>query len=194
MSEGASIAGNRPHAIGPGRLVLVIGPSGVGKDTLINLARDKCRDNPSVVFPSRTVTRESSQHEENRAVTPDEFLREGASGAFVATWQAHGHSYGIARELDQELIAGRTAVLNVSRGVVDALRMRYANVAVVKIFAPSDVVAARLAARGRSSDGDLAARIAREHTIADVKADVIIENAGAADAAAAQLLATILSS
>lgn len=44
--------------IGPGRLVLVVGPSGAGKDTVLTLARDACRG--TVLFPRRVVTRPAS--------------------------------------------------------------------------------------------------------------------------------------
>jgi ribose 1,5-bisphosphokinase len=49
--------------IWPGRLVLVIGPSGAGKDTLIGLAQAACADGNDVVFPQRVVTREASSLE-----------------------------------------------------------------------------------------------------------------------------------
>ena len=51
--------------IGPGRLVLVVGPSGAGKDTLIAGARVKCLNNPTIVFPRRVVTRAASVAEDN---------------------------------------------------------------------------------------------------------------------------------
>ena len=41
----------RITVIGPGRLVLVVGRSGAGKDTLIGLAQAACADDPGVVFP-----------------------------------------------------------------------------------------------------------------------------------------------
>jgi ribose 1,5-bisphosphokinase PhnN len=51
--------------IGPGKLVLVVGPSGAGKDTLLSLARAACADDPTIVFVQRLVTREDSSAEDN---------------------------------------------------------------------------------------------------------------------------------
>jgi len=74
MSETATMA-KQAGAIGPGRLVLVVGPSGAGKDTLLRLAQAACADDRNVVFPRRVVTRESSEAEDNISVSPDEFRR-----------------------------------------------------------------------------------------------------------------------
>lgn len=180
--------------VGPGRLVLVVGPSGAGKDTLIGLAQARCNERADVVFPVRTVTREASPYENNRSVTPDAFAREAESGAFALWWQAHGHGYGIPNTIDGDLRAGRAVVANVSRGVIGEARSRYADVKVVNVTAPADVLATRLAARNRSSDGPLAARLGRVSGDKDFQPDAVIENIGDAEAGAVKLLAVILNS
>lgn len=194
MNEQVSGAVHAEQPIGPGLLVLVVGPSGAGKDTLIGLAQARCAKCSDIVFPVRTVTREASQHENNRGVTPDAFAGEAASGAFVLWWQAHGHGYGIPKAIDDDLRAGRNVVVNVSRSVIGEARARYANVKVVSITAPADVLAERLAARNRPSDGSLTARLARASDEKDLRPDVVIENTGEAEAGAARLLAVILNS
>src|SRR5262245_1288286 len=110
-------------AIGPGRLVLVVGPSGGGKDTLIAGARSACAnsactDDASVVFPRRVVTRPSSSFEDNATMSEDAFRQAVAEGAFALWWDAHGHAYGIPASIDDDIRAGRTVVCNVSRGIV----------------------------------------------------------------------------
>jgi ribose 1,5-bisphosphokinase len=59
-------------------------------------------------------------------------------------------------------------------------------VSVVEITAPPEILAQRLAARGRAEDGDLTARLARE---GQVEPDVRILNTGAPEAGAARLVA-----
>jgi ribose 1,5-bisphosphokinase len=189
MSETATMAPEQSEALGPGRLVLVVGPSGAGKDTLLGLARAACAEDPGIVFPRRIVTRESSAAEDNVAVSADEFRRALAHGDFAVHWQAHGHSYALPLEIDDDIRAGRTVVANVSRTVLEALRKAYADVVVVAITAPPEVLAARLAARARRSDGDIGERLSR--TTDDANADVTIVNTGNADYHSRQLVRVI---
>ncbi len=100
-------------AIGPGRLVLVVGPSGAGKDTLLGLARAACADDRNVVFPRRVITREASASEENEEVSIGTFQEALARGEYAMHWEAHGHRYALPRAIDDEIRAGRTIVANV---------------------------------------------------------------------------------
>jgi ribose 1,5-bisphosphokinase len=189
MSETATTAPPATAAIGPGRLVLVVGPSGAGKDTLLGLAQAHCVEDSDVVFPRRVVTRESSAAEDNVAVSPEEFREALAHGDFAVHWEAHGHAYALSLEINDDIRAGRTVVANVSRTVVPALRESYANVVVVAITAPPEVLAARLAARARRSDGNITERLGR--SVDDANADVTILNAGSADYHGRQLVRVI---
>jgi ribose 1,5-bisphosphokinase len=178
-------------AIGPGRLVLVVGPSGAGKDTLLGLARAACADDGNIVFPRRAITREASASEENEEVSIGTFQEALTRGEYAMHWEAHGHCYALPRAIDDEIRAGRTIIANVSRTVIGAMRRAYANVVVVSITAPPDVLADRLAMRKRSSDGKLEARLGR--TVEDEAAapDVTIVNTGSAEYHSRQLVRVI---
>jgi ribose 1,5-bisphosphokinase len=171
-------ADGRPDAIGPGRLILVVGPSGAGKDTLIGGARAACADDPSVVFPRRTVTRDSTAAEDHDTSSAEDFRHAVAAGKFALWWDAHGHSYGIPVLVDDDIRAARTVVCNVSRTIIRFARIRYASVTVVQVTAPPHVLATRLADRQRPSDGNLDARMGRLPAGPDVQADVVIHNTG----------------
>jgi ribose 1,5-bisphosphokinase len=188
MSEALTIPETNT-AIGPGKLVLVVGPSGAGKDTLLGLARAACADDPTIVFVRRVVTREASSAEDNEQITIDAFREACARGAFAIHWEAHGHAYGLPRSIEDDIRAGRTVVANVSRTVIPALRHAYANVVVVAITAPEDVLAARLAMRKRGSDGNIAQRLARK--VEDAEPDATIVNVSSAEYHARQLLRII---
>jgi ribose 1,5-bisphosphokinase len=175
--------------IGPGRLVLVVGPSGAGKDTLIELARGLLRDEASVVFPRRVVTRAASAAEAHDTMDEEAFDRAARRGGFALTWDAHGLRYGIPIGIDADIRAARTVLCNVSRTIIIPARARYADVFVALVTAPAEVLAARLAARGR--DGDIAQRLARADALADIVADCVIANTGAPADGAAALMAAV---
>lgn len=190
MSELPTIASPHAAGIGPGRLVLVVGPSGAGKDTLLNLARAACAGNRSIVFPRRLVTREASASEDNVQLDDEAFERLLAEGALSVHWGAHGHRYALPRSVEDEVRAGRTVVANVSRTVVDILRQNYVDVVVVAISAPAEILAERLAARARGTDGAIELRLARG--VDDpVVADITIVNVGDPAAHAERLLQAI---
>jgi ribose 1,5-bisphosphokinase len=186
-----TISGHRPAAIGPGRLILVVGPSGAGKDTLLRLAQAACADAGSIVFLRRLVTREASPSEDNEQISPEAFRQACARGDFAMHWEAHGHCYGLPRSIDSELRAGRTVVVNVSRAVVDAMRCAYADVTVVSVTAPPEILAERLAARARSSDGHLTDRLRRAVDGVAAAPDVTIVNIGRAEDHARELVQII---
>jgi ribose 1,5-bisphosphokinase len=159
-------------------MVLVVGPSGAGKDTLLNLARSACADDGRIVFPRRVVTRQASQAEDNDEFTPDAFRLALAAGEFALHWEAHGHSYALPSRIEDDIRAGRTVVINVSRTVIDTIRRAYANVVVVSITAPPEVLAERLKMRARGSDGQIENRLSRAVDDALAKPDITIVNVG----------------
>lgn len=175
--------------IGPGRLVLVVGPSGAGKDTLIDLARAACAGDDRVVFARRVVTREASGSEDNEQVTPDAFRQALARGDFAVHWEAHGLCYALPGAVTEHVGAGRIVVANISRSVIGRLRELYADVVVVAVTAPPEVLAARLLARGRASDGPIAQRLQR--VAVDIVPDVTISNVGDPAIVARELVALL---
>jgi len=178
-------------AIGPGRLVLVVGPSGAGKDTLLGLAKAACADDRNIVFPRRVITREASASEDNEEVSAGTFQEALTRGQYAMHWEAHGHCYALLRAIDDEIRAGRTIVANVSRTVVGAMRDVYADVVVVSITAPPNVLAERLAMRGRGSDGRIEHRLGRTVDEASAAPDVTVVNVSSAEYHARQLVRII---
>jgi len=175
--------------LGPGRLVLVVGPSGAGKDSILRIAEAELAGNPRFVFPKRLVTRPPSLDENNVGLGEEDFVTLAETGSFALHWRAHGHGYGLPLSVNVAILAGATVVCNVSRTIIETARARYADVAVVEITAAPGVLAARLAARRRTSDGPLAMRLDRASAFADLRADVTIDNGGRLEDAATHFMA-----
>jgi ribose 1,5-bisphosphokinase len=187
------MANGDTRPIGPGQLVVVVGPSGAGKDTLIAEARARLVGEPVIVFPLRLVTRAATVAEDHLTISDDDFAQAVGRGDFAFWWEAHGLKYALPAEVDTDIRAGRTVVCNVSRGIVSALRQRYAGLVVVLVTAPAEVLAARLGSRGRASDGDLSQRLSRgASSKAEFAPDHVIENVGDIAQGTARLVAAIV--
>jgi ribose 1,5-bisphosphokinase len=174
--------------VGPGALVAVCGTSGAGKDALMRRVQEMSNDPARIVFPRRVVTRPVTAFEDHDTATPEEFDGTLASGGFAFWWDAHGLRYGVPSSVDGDLRAGRCVVCNVSRTVIPDLRSRYARVVAVLVTAPHEILAARLAARARGTDGSVSDRVARSATIGKAfEADIVIDNTGSIDEGARRL-------
>lgn len=173
----------------PGLLILVVGPSGAGKDTLIDRARVALAGD-QVVFTRRIVTRPPSEAEQHDSLDDDAFSAALASGAFAFDWRAHGLRYAIPVAIEASLEAGATVVCNVSRGIVEALRRRYGRVRIVFVDAPLEVRLSRIAGRARQSEQ--ADRGLREQALSHAQADRLVWNDGDIETALAAFLEAIM--
>ncbi|GAA0592749.1 phosphonate metabolism protein/1,5-bisphosphokinase (PRPP-forming) PhnN [Caenispirillum bisanense] len=165
-----------------GRLVYILGPSGAGKDTLIDLARAALDGGAPVVFAHRYITRPANAGgEAHVALTAAEFDLRARHGLFALTWDSHGLRYGIGREIDLWLDAGLTVVVNGSRGHLPQAAERYPDMVPVVIRVGLDELRRRLIARGRETPEQILERLARAAAFqVEHPALVTLDNSGPA--------------
>lgn len=174
-----------------GRLILVVGPSGAGKDTMIAGAKAALAGDARFVFPRRVVTRPAvAALEDHDSVSSEDFGRREAEGAFALSWRAHGLCYGLPAGLAEDVAAGRLAVVNASRSAIEAARVRFPDAVVILVDAPVAVRAERLAGRGRETRTEIAARLSRE-TSAVPEGAIRVDNAGTPERAIGQFVAAL---
>lgn len=180
---------------GPGRLIVVVGPSGVGKDSLIDYAKARLEGDTGFGFVRRVITRPTGAGgEDHLAVSRDDFARLERQGAFAVSWSAHGLSYGIPVETKDDLRRGVTLVVNGSRGALPAFLAAYERVAVVSVTADPTVIAERLHRRGREGIETIRRRLERAPRPSILPDHILtIDNSGALDDAGERFVATLIS-
>lgn len=173
-----------------GRLIAVVGPSGVGKDSVME---GLAASDPSLHLVRRTITRAPELGGENYdAVSVAEFNNMAASGQFAVHWGAHDLQYGIRASIQTVLAEGRDCLANFSRSALVVGDAAFANFCVLNIMAHPDTLASRLAARGRESEAQIAKRLAQAVKPLPVGLRVMtVSNDGALDATIAQALSLL---
>ncbi len=145
-----------------GTLFAIVGPSGAGKDTLIDHSRQLLAGDENWHFARRHITRSVDAGGERHIETDnEEFKALIAQNAFVLHWQAHELKYGIARGYQDLVHNGVNVVVNLSRSVVEEAVKNFACVHVIHVTASPQVLVTRLARRGRETPEDIQKRIER---------------------------------
>lgn len=180
----------------PGTLFLLVGPSGAGKDTLLDGARMYLEPRGRHVFPAREITRpQDAGGERHVAVAEETFAARVAGGAYALHWRAHGLGYGVPMGLCLELLRGRHVVVNASRSVLDEARRRFPSVRVVHVTAPTATLRVRIEARGREAGEDVDARVARAAAWTVDGPDVVeVRNDGSIELGIERLVAALCAS
>lgn len=144
-----------------GRLIFLIGPSGSGKDSLIDAARVHLLEN-GVEVARRVITRSAeSRGEAALSVSPEVFEQMCEDGEFAMHWQANGLQYGIPVQVNEWLSSGRHVLVNGSRGYLPEARRRYPNLLAIRLEVAPQVLRERLLTRGRESVEQVEQRLAR---------------------------------
>ena len=162
----AGLAAGHPRRMS-GVFVCVVGPSGAGKDTLIRYAEARLGRRDDVLFVRRLVTRASGAFEDHDTLSEAEFADGVAGKAFALAWRAHGHGYAVPLAALTAVRRGAVAVCNLSRGAVAEAQIVFGSVVSVLVTAPPEVIATRLAARGRESLAAIEARLKRQVELGD---------------------------
>lgn len=168
-------------------LFAIVGPSGAGKDTLL---AGVLAARPDLMLVRRVITRPTEAGGEDfDGVTEADFALRRAAGDFALDWQAHGLSYGIpAAQIDP----ARDVLFNGSRAALPAAQARFPGLVVIVVTAPVAVLAARLAARGRETADDIAARLRRSgYDVPEGPAVRQVVNDGTIEQGVARLLSAL---
>lgn len=177
-----------------GRLIYLIGASGVGKDSLLHAARNA---HPEWLVAHRYLTRQSSADEDCVALSDAELAVRRELGLLCLDWRAHNLSYGVGVEVDAWLARGATVLLNGSRRALPKARDRFGEALVpVVVTAPSEVLRRRLVERGRESPEEVERRLERHR---EVERELIasfprlarVDNSGRLEDSLAELTAVI---
>lgn len=140
-----------------GRLIAVVGPSGVGKDSVMAGIQEAL---PDIHMVRRVITRAPDLGgEDYTPVTVSAFQEMARDGAFAIYWGAHGLFYGIPSDLGEHLGQGADCLANFSRKALADAANLFPRFLVLNVTAKPETLAHRLAKRGRETEEEIVKRL-----------------------------------
>jgi len=176
-----------------GRLWYVMGPSAAGKDSVLAYVRQQLPAAAGVVFAHRYITRAADAGGENHiALSTAEFRQRQASGCFALCWQRNGLDYALGVEVQSWLASGLDVVVNGSRATLPQAQAVFPSLQPLWITASAAVRATRLAARGRETPQQIAARLREADAYPPPPGCLVLQNDAALEQAGTRLLSLLL--
>lgn len=173
-----------------GRLIAVVGPSGVGKDSVMTAM---AKTEPRIRLARRVITRPADAGGEIfDAVSVAEFKSQCDRGGFSLWWSAHGLYYGIPAQVQDVLATGQDVLANLSRSILLEAQDRFATLAVISLEARPEVLRDRLISRNREDAAEIARRLVRASCAVPPEISALkLDNSGPLDDTVRQALALL---
>lgn len=154
------------------KIILIVGPSGVGKDTLIRCAKKELSENDNYHFINRYITRKADENEENYFVEEDAFHLLEKNDFFISSWNAHKNFYGIAKN---NILEGIN-IISISRDYIKDFEEYYDDVTTIQVTLPKEILLSRLRERKRETEEQIMQRLKRAYTNIRAKKIVTFDN------------------
>ena len=147
----------------PGIFFAVVGASGVGKDTVLENAKDRLKHERNFYFPQRLITRPADAGgEDHQNISNAEFVQRARDDKFSLWWSAHELHYALPDDVFDALRIGHNVVANISRNTVQEAANKFNKIEVIEITASSEKINQRLMSRGRENEAEIMVRQLRE--------------------------------
>jgi guanylate kinase len=143
-----------------GLLIVLCGPSGVGKSTIANQLKQKHKVSYTVSATTRDQRLGDEEGKTYEYISTDAFFRRLDQDAFLEYAQVYGAYYGTPKHpaLD-ELAAGRDVLLEIDVQGALQVRFQYPNALLIFILPPdAPTLLQRLRDRGRDTEDDILRR------------------------------------
>jgi len=180
-----------------GTFVAVVGPSGAGKDTLLNGAAEALAGRGDIIFVRRIITRSpDGATEDHDTLSPEAFQHAQAEGEFSLSWAANGLCYALPQSAWEAKRGGKVVVANVSRAVLSDAVAVFGAIVLIEVTASRDVLFQRLCSRGREAPAEIEKRLARKPGFdvpPGVSRHLVVDNSGAIETGIAKMAEAIAS-
>jgi len=152
------------------KIILIVGASGVGKDTLIKEAKKELKKEFN--FARRYITRKPDKSEKNYFLENSAFKLLKDNEFFISSWEAHNNLYGISKDS----IKNKTNIISISRSKIADFEKHFDKVYVINITLNDVELKRRLIKRGRENIKEIEKRLERKYDKIDARNLIVFQN------------------
>ena len=151
-------------------LFFLVGPAGVGKDTLLNKLKTKHYSDHQPLVAHRYITRAIKENDENYVEMSEfDFQRRKDAGLFLFDWYFAGHPYAVGKEVLLWLEAGQHVIMNGSRRYLSQAQEVYPDLVPIWMTVSEETLRKRLIRRARETKKEREERISENRELEELK-------------------------